>query len=105
MITYNWNCKTVDVYTTKGENTDVVYTIHYRVEGSKDGFSTTNIGTQSLNTDNLEGFTSFDELTHEDFISWTKSAMGLERVTEIESNLEAAVDLLITPESKTITIE
>ncbi len=104
-MTYEWNCKTVDVYTTKGENTDVVYTIHYRVTGSKDGFSTTSIGTQSLNTENIEGFTSFDALTHEDFIAWTKSAMGLDRVAEIEASLLTSVDALITPTTKTITIE
>tara|TARA_R110002124_G_scaffold19280_2_gene77568 strand:- start:11100 stop:11414 length:315 start_codon:yes stop_codon:yes gene_type:complete len=103
-MTYEWNCKTVDVYTTKGENTDVVYTIHYRVEGSKEGFSTTSIGTQSLNTDNLEGFTSFDTLKHRDLIAWTKSAMGPEKIAEIKNNLRASVDALITPITKTITI-
>jgi hypothetical protein len=104
-MTYKWDCRTVEVYTTKGKNTNVVHTIHYRVTGSKEGYSTTNIGTQSINTDNIKGFLSFDKLTNEYFTEWTIREMGEYEVTEMEANLLNIVNALITPTTRTITIE
>ena len=36
MITYDWNCKTVDAYVEQGGNDDVVYNAHWRVTGTKE---------------------------------------------------------------------
>ena len=33
MTTYNWNCRTVDAYPQDGDNTDVVYNVHWIVTG------------------------------------------------------------------------
>ena len=35
-VTYEWNCKTVDVHPTKGSETDVVYNVHWIVTGVSD---------------------------------------------------------------------
>lgn len=109
MITYDWNCKTVDTYLERDNNIDVVYNVHYRVTGTKinegEEYSYTNIGTQELQVQNIEDFTPFNEITHEDLIAWTKSALGEDAVSQIQDSLLASVDLLITPEKRTITIE
>ena len=34
MITYNWNCKTVDAYVEEAGNDDVVYNVHWIVTGT-----------------------------------------------------------------------
>jgi hypothetical protein len=104
MITYDWNCKTVEAYTEKEGNENVVHKIHYRVIGSKEGFNSTNIGVVPLETNNIIDFKGFEDLDHEDFISWAKGSIGEEKVLEIEDQLSKEVDLLITPESKTFTI-
>ena len=36
MITYTWNCKTVDVYPLYETHTDVVYKVHWNVTGTSD---------------------------------------------------------------------
>ena len=101
MTTYNWNCKTVDAYPLVGENTDVVYNVHWRVTGDDGTNNTTNIGTQTLDVSDLSSFTSFDSITHDDMVTWTKAALGTERVSELESSLDAKLVELATPTSVT----
>jgi hypothetical protein len=107
--TYTWNCRTVDAYPTHTDEngvteSQVVYNVHWRVTGSDETNSTTVIGTQNLETTDLSGFTSFEAVTHEDVISWTKAAMGAERVSEIESSLDSQLADLAEPKSVTLTI-
>lgn len=109
MNTYTWNCRTVDAYPTHTDESGnvaqkVVYTVHYRVTATKGELSTTSIGTQSLDTSDLTGFTFFEDVTHEDMIAWTKAAMGEERVAEIEASLDAQIADLESPKSVTLTI-
>ena len=109
--TYDWNCATVDCYPTDGEYTDVVYNVHWRVTGTSDtldpegnAYTATSIGTQTISTSDLSGFTPFDDLTNADAVAWTKSAMGAEQVTALEANLDSQIALEITPTTVTLTI-
>ena len=109
--TYDWNCATVDCYPTDGEYTDVVYNVHWRVTGTSDtldpqgnAYTATSIGTQTISTSDLSGFTPFDDLTNADAVAWTQSAMGAEQVTALETNLDSQIALEITPTSVTLTI-
>jgi hypothetical protein len=109
MNTYEWNCRTVDAYPTHTDEngvteSQVVYNVHWRVTGSDETNSATVIGTQTLETADLSGFTSFEAVTHEDMIAWTKAAMGAERVTEIEASLDTQLAELAAPSSVTLTI-
>jgi len=107
--TYSWDCRTVDAYPTHTDEngvteSQVVYNVHYRVTGTDGTNSSTVIGTQTLETADLSGFTAFDEVTHEDMIAWTKGAMGEERVSEIEASLDSQIAELAAPSSVTLTI-
>ena len=77
MTTYNWNCRTVDAYPQDGIYTDVV---------------------------DITSFIPFEDLTNEEVVTWTKSAMGEEEVAAIETNIENQIDSLINPTSVTLTI-
>lgn len=111
MITYNWNCRTVDTYPTHSGETDVVYNVHWRVTGISEEldangnpYSSTNIGTQSLNTEDLSNFTAFDSIVHSDVVAWVKEAMGAEQVASIEESIENQINALITPVSVTLKV-
>lgn len=109
MNTYTWNCRTVDAYPTHTDEngvteSQVVYNVHWRVTGSDETHNATVIGTQTLATADLSGFTSFDAVTHEDMIAWTQAAMGEERVAELEASLDAQIAELAAPSSVTLTI-
>lgn len=104
MITYDWNCKTVDVYPTDGDYTDVVYNVHWIVTGKDADVSATSIGTQVLDTSEITDFMPFEELTNERLVAWTKAAMGDEQVESIEAGIASQIDDLINPKSVTMTI-
>lgn len=109
MITYDWNCKTVDVYPVNGENSDVVYNVHWIVTGNieQDGvsYSASNIGTQVLDISDITSFIPFNELTNDEIVGWTKLAMGEEQVSSIEESIASQIQAKITPVSITLTIE
>jgi hypothetical protein len=107
--TYSWDCRTVDAYPTHTDENDVtesqvVYNVHYRVTGTDGTHSATSIGTQTLETADLSGFTAFDSVTHENMIAWTQAALGAERVTELEASLDSQLAELAAPSSVTLTI-
>ena len=111
MITYNWNCKTVDAYPQDGEYADLVYNVHWRVTGVSDelkpdgtAYSATNIGTQTLDVSDVTEFIPFEDLTNEQVVAWTKGAMGEEQVASIEASIESQINSLITPTTVTLTI-
>ena len=106
MNTYTWNCKTVDVHPLEGNYSDVVYNVHYIVDGiSDDSYEGRVIGTQIVDTTNIVDFIPVDELTNEILVGWTKDAMGPERVSEIESNIDAQIAEATEPTSVTLTID
>ena len=112
MTTFEWNCKTVDVYPTSGDNTDVVYNVHWRVTGTSDqvdadgnAYTATSIGTQTLSTEEIVDFVPFEDLTNELVAGWVQAAMGEEAVANLETSLNNQIDALITPTSVTKTIE
>lgn len=111
MITYDWNCKTVDCYVeTQGES-DVVYNVHWIVTGTSDtldpegnAYASRSVGTQTLNIEDITDFIPFDQLTNNEVVAWTKSTMGDDKVASIEANIAGAIELLITPVTVTLTV-
>ena len=111
MITYNWDCKTVDSYPQDGEYTDLVYNVHWIVTGVSDqldpsdnAYNAAIIGTQALDVSDVTDFIPFEDLTNEQVVAWTKGAMGEEQVISIEESIESQINSLITPTSITLII-
>jgi hypothetical protein len=111
MITYNWNCKTVDTYPTHAGESDVVYNVHWRVTGLSEEldsqgnpYQATNIGTQTLNTEDITDFIPVDELTNKQVAEWVKSIMGEEEVSRIEESIKNQINEIKNPSSITMTI-
>ena len=113
MITYDWNCKTVDAYVEQDNEADVVYNVHWIVTGTSDEvdpnspetfYQATNIGTQTLDTSEIINFIPFDEVTNEEVVAWTQAAMGVEQVTQIEAGIASQIESLIHPTTITLTV-
>ena len=107
--TYIWDCSTVDAYPTHTDangitESQVVYNVHWRLTGFRDTHETTVIGTQVLSTDNLEGFTAFDSITHDDMIAWTEAALGEERLANLTATVDKELAEKVTPTSVTLRI-
>lgn len=108
---FNWDCKTVDAYPLVGEDSDVVYNVHWIVTGVSDQldpqgnpYQARSIGTQALSTDDITDFIPFEDLTNEVVVEWTKGAMGEFDVTSVENGIQNSIDLQITPVSVTLTV-
>ena len=112
MINYTWNVSTVDTYPTLDGNTDVVYSVHWRLNAEDDAnqdadgnnWTATSYGTQSVDTSDLSSFTAFADLSASDVQGWVETAMGSDDVTALKTGLDAQIALLITPTSVTKTI-
>ena len=108
---FNWDCKTVDAYPLVGEDSDVVYNVHWIVTGVSDQldpqgnpYQARSIGTQALSTDDITDFIPFEDLTNEVVVGWTKGAMGEFDVTSVEDGIQNSIDLQITPVSVTLIV-
>lgn len=104
MITYDWNCKTVDVHPQEEGETDVVYNVHWIVTGVDGDYSASCIGTQVVPLNEGGTFIPFEDLTNETVVEWTKAAIGEEQVAALELSLEKEIAAIITPTSIVRTI-
>ena len=105
MITYDWNCKTVDVHPQEEGETDVVYNVHWIVTGAKEDYSVNNIGTQVVSLDPETPFIPFEDLTNEIIVGWVKEAMGADQVQAIEDSIASQIAEKENPTSVTMSIE
>ena len=102
----NWDCKTIDVYTHEHNGHEqVIYNVHWRVEKEDGEYIASSYGTQSLNTEDIQDFKPFDEVTSEMVESWVKDAMGEETVLLIEDSLDQQIEDQKNPTSETITLD
>ena len=99
-ITYIWNCTTVDTYPTKSDQTDVIFNVHWRLNGvddTEDKNVGDSYGVVSLDTEDLSTFTAFADITEADVIGWVEAALGEEQVTSIKASIDAQIAEKITP--------
>ncbi len=113
--TYEWNCKTVDVYPEYEEYTDTVYNVHWRlnatssenheVDGQEVPYTASVYGTQSLSLEDVgSDFIPFADLTNEIVTGWVEGIMGEEEVANLKSSLDTNIDQQINPTTETKTI-
>jgi hypothetical protein len=99
-ITYTWNCTTVDTYPTKSDQTDVIFNVHWRLNGvddTEDENTGDSYGVVSLDTEDLSTFTAFADITEADVIGWVEAALGEEQVTALKASIDAQIAEKITP--------
>ena len=99
-ITYTWDCKTVDTYPTKSDKTDVIFNVHWRLNGvddTEDENATDSYGVVSLDTEDLSTFTAFADITEADVIGWVEAALGEDQVAALKASIDAQIAEKITP--------
>lgn len=107
--TYTWNVSTVDTkptYTDNNDNTesDVIYNVHWRLQGDDTTNTAETYGSLSLDISDLSTFTAFADITTSDVEGWVTAEMGAEKVQELKDNVQAQLNELATPTSVTRTI-
>ncbi len=85
--TFNWNISQLERETQDG----YVFTVHYTVNAQDGTYSAGAYG--SLGLERPEGdLIPFSELTEEVVVGWVKEKFGEEKITEIETALQAQLD-------------
>ena len=109
--TYTWDCKTVDVYPTHDNESDVVYNVHWRLNAVSDqqdaegnDYTASSYGTHSVNADDITNFVPFADLTNDLVTGWVTTGMGEDEVDNLKSGLDNDIDGQINPTSETKTI-
>ena len=110
-IAYTWDCKTVDTYPTKDSKADVIFNVHWRLNGVKqvegedlNPMTGDSYGVVSLDTEDLSTFTAFADITEENVIGWVEAALGEDQVAALKASIDAQIAEKITPTVVTKTI-
>jgi hypothetical protein len=96
-LIYTWNIVQMDAYPEYEGHTDVVFTVHWCMDGVDGEYTAGVYGSVGLTLDPGATFTPYVDLTEAQVIGWVQSALGEEQVTAYEANVAAQIDNEINP--------
>jgi hypothetical protein len=102
MTTITWNIEQLSCYPQEFDETDVVFSAAWRVNGelTQDGttYYATVYGSQSIAPYTRgTAFTPYADLTLPQVIGWVQNAMGESQVAAINANIEQQIQSQINP--------
>jgi hypothetical protein len=98
MNTYTWSVDSIDCIPSLEGQTNVVSNVHWRVNATDGTHDVTTYGVQPLTYTAGSSFTEYEGLTLETVIGWVQSAMGTDKVAEIQTQLDKMIDNLANPQ-------
>ena len=98
--TYNWKINALDAKIQDGDNSDVIYTVHwsYIASDESEEHTVSSIGTLGVSYD-PDNFIPYADLTKEDVASWLEAGLDVE---SMKSNLDNQIELQINPVDETL---
>ena len=98
MNTYNWTFPALEAYPQHAGESDVVFTIHWRLTGDDgNGHIGTVYGTVGVKYNEGDPFTPYAILTPELVQGWVEEALGEEQVTALKANIDQQIADQINP--------
>jgi hypothetical protein len=98
MISYTWNFPTLTCYPEKAGETDVVFTIHWRLMGTDENNNSAEVyGTVGSEWEEGTSFTPFNELTKEQVQAWVEAGLGEDQVASLKETVARQIKEKITP--------
>ena len=92
--TYNWSISALDTAPSESDLSDVVKTIHWRLNANNGTHNAEVYSTVSLEAPTSESFTAFNSLTKTQVESWLESKLNKE---ELMSSLDMQLERLANP--------
>ena len=102
-ITYTWNITAMDCYPQSEGQTDVVFTVHWTLNGTDGTYNGSVYGTVGVTYTAGEPFTPYAQLTEAQVQGWTTASLGAEQVAALEANIDQQIQQQITPTSVNLT--
>lgn len=97
MPTYTWVIERLDCYPERDGQTDVVFTVHWRLNAADGEYGASGYGTIGLTYDPAAPFTPFASLTEAQVVGWVQAALGAEQIAQMEAALAQAIAAQINP--------
>jgi hypothetical protein len=97
MNTYTWVIDALGCVPSVDGQTNVVSTIHWRVNATDGVNNATVYGAQSLIFDAKNAFIDYSDLTKNQVIGWAQGAMGIDAVTALQETLDKQLEALANP--------
>lgn len=95
--TYTWSFPQLDVVPSEDGLTDVVQTIHWRLDAVDGQYSAGAYGTVTVGPPDPQSFIPYDQLTEAEVQQWTVDTLGAEQVAQMEASLQTQIDNQINP--------
>jgi hypothetical protein len=97
MPTYTWVIEQLDCYPQRDGQPDVVFTVHWRLNGT-DGTNTATVyGSVGLTYEPGQPSTPYADLTQAQVIGWVQDALGSEQVQALTDNVAAQLAAIANP--------
>lgn len=95
--TYTWNVVQMDCYPEYEGQSDVVFTVHWTLNGVDGEHIGSVYGSQGLTLDPDAPFVPYASLTEDKVVGWVQDAMGEETVAAHEANVDKQIADQINP--------
>jgi len=98
--TYNWKINALDAKIQEGDNSNVIYTVHwsYIAQDESGEYTANSIGTLGVTYD-PDNFIPYADLEKDDVVSWLEAGLD---VASMQENLDKQIELEINPVDETI---
>lgn len=95
--TYTWNVVQMDCYPEYEGQSDVVFTVHWTLNGVDGEHIGSVYGSQGLTLDPDAPFVPYASLTEDKVVGWVQDAMGEETIAAYEANIDKQIADQINP--------
>lgn len=92
-----WKIEQLNCKSSFDDKTNVVETIHWRLNGVDGDYATSVYGSQGVTYEAGSPFTGYDSLTEETVVEWLKDALGAEQVANYEASVNSQLEALKNP--------
>jgi hypothetical protein len=96
-ITNTWAVQQMDAYPEYEGESDVVFTVHWTLNGTDGIYAGSVYGTVSVPLNEGASFTPYADLTEAQVIGWVQDALGEEQVASYEANVAQQIADQIDP--------
>jgi len=95
--TYSWLISQLECYPQHENETDVVFTVHWRRQATDGTHNADIYASQSIEFNPADTFTPYAQLTQAEVEGWLEAAMGADRITEMDAVLDNQIADQINP--------
>ena len=96
-ITNTWSVVQMDAYPELDGETDVVFTVHWQLNGTDGTYNGSVYGSVGVTLDPDAPFVPYASLTQAQVIGWVQDALGEEQVASYEANVAQQIENQINP--------